>query len=186
MLSERVEFAVTTMLEAHGLGRRKTGRNLQATHVLAVGIIVRDFGFDEDTVIAAILHDTLEDTPIDRAVIARRFGEEVLATVEDVTEPPRATAWRLRKERYIAQVRDTPRERARAVASADKIHNLTTMTAGLEAEGRGFAGVFTAGLDDMMWYHETVHRTLADIWSHAILDEHRRRLDRFLTVARAA
>ena len=55
MLSPRIELAITTMLEAHGLGRRKSGQSCEATHVLAVGLIVKDFGFGEDAVISGIL-----------------------------------------------------------------------------------------------------------------------------------
>ncbi|MBM41202.1 MAG: hypothetical protein CL483_04665 [Acidobacteria bacterium] len=184
MLSPRIELAITTMLEAHGLGRRKSGRSFEATHVLAVGLIVKDSGFNENAVIAGILHDTLEDTDLERKIIERRFGPDVLATVEDVTEPPRRVSWRTRKDSYITQIRDTPRDDARAVASADKIHNLSSMVAGLEEYGPSFADVFTAGLSDMVWYQETVHQTLAERWSHDILDEHERELTRFVEIAR--
>ena len=186
MLSPRVELAITTMLEAHGLGRRKAGPNFEATHVLAVGIVVRDHGFDEDAVIGGILHDTLEDTELHRDVIRERFGSHVLAVVEDVTEPPRRMPWRDRKETYIARLRASPRDASRAVASADKIHNLSSMTAGLDTQGRAFTEVFTAGLDDMVWYQQTVHRMLTDVWRHPILDEHGRRLERFLAATKAA
>ena len=88
MYSERVELAVTTALEAHGLRRRKAGRGFEAAHAASVALIVGDFGFDEDTVIAALLHDTLEDTDLAPSVIRERFGGLVLAMVEDVSEPP--------------------------------------------------------------------------------------------------
>ena len=183
MYSPRIESAITTMLEAHGLGRRKAGRGFEATHVLSVALIAQDFGFDEDTVVAAILHDTLEDTPLDPDVIRRRFGDHVLSVVEDVTEPPRVHPWRVRKEAYIERLRASPRDGARAVASADKIHNLSSLVAGLETRGAAFIHAFTTGIDEMVWYQQSVHRMLADTWSHPILDEHRRRLDRFLSVA---
>ncbi len=186
MLSPRIELAITTMLEAHGLGRRKSGQSFEATHVLAVGLLVKDFGFGEDAVISGILHDTLEDTDLERTVIERRFGAHVLATVEDVTEPPRGTRWRARKETYIAQLRDTPRDDARAVASADKIHNLSSMVTGLEAQGPSFADVFTAGLSEMVWYQETVHQTLSERWRHEILVEHEKQLTRFVEIARSS
>ena len=186
MFSPRVELAITTMLEAHGLGRRKAGRGFEATHVLSVALIVGDFGFAEDAVVAAILHDALEDTPLERDVIRERFGERVLAIVSDVTEPPKTVPWHARKETYIAQLRRSPREEARAVASADKIHNLSNMATGFETRGRAFADAFTTGIDGMTWYHRRVHRMLADTWAHPILDEHGRRLDVFLAAARVA
>ena len=186
MFSPRVELAITTMLEAHGLGRRKSGRGFEATHVLSVAMIVGDFGFAEDAVVAAILHDALEDTTLERDVIRQRFGERVLAIVTDVTEPPKTVQWRARKESYIKHLRQSPRDEARAVASADKIHNLSNMVIGFETLGLAFADAFTAGTDSMIWYHQQVHRMLVDSWAHPILDEHGRRLDLFLAAARAA
>ena len=172
------------MLEAHGLGRRKAGRGFEATHVLSVALIVQAFGFDEDTVIAAVLHDTLEDTSLDPDVIRRRFGDHVLAVVEDVTEPPRTRPWRARKEAYIERLRASPRDAARAVAAADKIHNLSSLADGIGTRGPAFIDAFTTGIDEMIWYQQCVYGMLSDTWSHPILDEHRRRLDRFLAVAR--
>ena len=186
MFSPRVELAITTMLEAHGLGRRKSERGFEATHVLSVAMIVSDFRFAEDAVVAAILHDTLEDTTIERDVIRQQFGERVLAIVDDVTEPPKSVAWRARKETYIEHLRRSPRDEARAVASADKIHNLSNMVTGFETHGRAFADVFTSGIDGMVWYQRQVHGMLVDTWTHPIVDEHGRQLERFLAAARAA
>ena len=154
MYSLRVELAVSTMLEAHGLRRRKAGRGFEATHATAVAMIVADFGFDEDTIVAALLHDTLEDTDLDPNVIGSRFGDVVLAVVQDVSEPPKPIAWRDRKEAYIEQLRVTPRDGARAVASADKIHNLSKMTRGLRTYGSTFVRPFSASLEEMILVSE--------------------------------
>ena len=185
MYSARIERAVTTMLEAHGLRRRKAGRGFEASHALAVAFIAADFGFDEDTVIAALLHDTLEDTDLDPRVIAERFGEPVLRMVEDVSEPPRPARWKMRKLAYIEQLRTTPRTGSLAVASADKIHNLTTMAAGIEKHGRAFLDAFTAEPREMLWYQNAVYDLAAGRWSHTILKEHGRRLAVFARAAGA-
>lgn len=179
MYSPRVELALTTVLEAHGLRPRKAGRGFEVTHVTSVALITADYGLDEDTIIAALLHDTLEDTALDPQVIRERFGELVLGMVQDVSEPPKPMRWRARKEAYIEQIRRTPRMGSLAVASADKIHNLTKMATGLRARGLEFAGAFNARLDAMRWYHHAVLDVAAARWDHAILDEHRRRLDTF-------
>ena len=184
MYTPRVELALATVLEAHGLRRRKAGRGYETTHVTSVAWITADYGFDEDTVIAALLHDTLEDTALDPQVIRSRFGDPVLAMVRDVSEPAKTQPWRVRKEAYIEQLRQTPRLGSLAVASADKIHNLTKMADGLRTGGLAFAGAFTAGIDAMQWYHHTVYEMAAARWSHAILDEHRRRMNAFEAAAR--
>ena len=144
-----------------------------------MALITADHGFDEDTVVAALLHDTLEDTALDPQVIRERFGGLVLGMVQDVSEPPKPRPWRARKEAYIEQLRRTPRMGSLAIASADKIHNLTKMAKGLKSGGLEFARPFSAGLDAMRWYHHAVLDMAAARWEHAILDEHRRRLDAF-------
>lgn len=183
MYSERVQLALTTMLEAHGLRHRKAGGGYEAAHAASVAMIVGDYGFDEDTLIAALLHDTLEDTELAPSVIRTRFGEHVLAMVEDVSEPPRPAPWRERKLTYIEQLRVTSRDGSLAVASADKIHNLSNMIAGLRAEGAAFASAFTAGLAAMEWYQRAVYDLLRDRWQHTILDEHGRQLETFTVAA---
>ena len=150
MYSARFENAVTTMLEAHGLSRRKAGRDFEASHAFSVATIVADHGFEEDTVIAALLHDTLEDTDLDPAVIEQRFGVLVLDMVRDVSEPPMPRRWRDRKLSYIEQLRTSTRHGSRAVAAADKIHNLSKMTAGLRTHGTKYIRPFTAPVEDMI------------------------------------
>ena len=183
MYSTRYENAITTMLEAHGLNRRKAGRSFEASHALSVATIVADYGFDEDTVIAALLHDTLEDTDLDPAVIERRFGRLVLDMVCDVSEPPKRQRWRDRKLTYIAQLRDSSRLGSRGVAAADKIHNLSKMTLGLRAHGTTYIRPFTAPVEDMLWYHRTVLDTLRTGWEHPILSEQANRLNAFVEAA---
>ena len=53
MYSPLIEIAITTMLEAHGLNRRKAQGGFEATHVLAVGFLVDQFGFGEEAIAAA-------------------------------------------------------------------------------------------------------------------------------------
>ena len=105
--------------------------------------------------------------------------------VQDVSEPPKPARWKTRKLAYLEQLRTTPRLGSLAVASADKIHNLTKMVVGIEARGAAFLHAFSAGLDEMLWYQNAVYDLAAARWSHAILEEHRRRLDAFLEAAGA-
>ena len=180
MYSPRLDLALTMVLDAHGLKPRKTGHGYEATHVLAVALIVADFDFPEDAVIAAMLHDTLEDTTLDRGLIRSTFGDHILAIVDDVSEPSKTLPWRERKLAYIDQLRRSPRDEARAVASADKIHNLSKLTEGIQSYGAAYLSRFNAPVDQLVWYQRTVLATLRDTWQHRILDEQARRLDAFV------
>ena len=185
MYSPRVDLAVSTALDAHGLKKRKAGKGYEASHALAVAMIVSDYGFEEDAIVGAILHDTLEDTELDRAVIGSRFGDLVLAIVEDVTEPPKGVPWRNRKEVYIEQIRRSPRDASRAVASADKIYNMSRMIEGLRSQGHSYWQPFNAPPDEMIWYQQAVLNMLQTTWRHVILNKHAGVLADFLSTARS-
>ncbi len=146
-------------------------------------MIVTDFGFNEDAIIAALLHDTLEDTEIDPLVIRGRFGDIVLEMVRDVTEPAKPRVWKERKLEYISQLCASPRVGTWAVAAPDKIHNLSKMTRWIEAKGNAYLEPFTARLPDMLWYHDAVLATLRESWNQPILDGQERRYVAFRSVA---
>ena len=59
------------------------------------------------------------------------------------------------------------------------------MVVGIESRGAAFLHAFSAGLDEMQWYQNAVYDLAAERWRHAILEEHRRRLDAFLEAASA-
>ena len=70
---------------AHGSQRRGSGESY-INHPLAVAYIVADIGLDEVSVVAALLHDAVEDTEITVADVERDFGDEVAAIVDGVTK----------------------------------------------------------------------------------------------------
>jgi guanosine-3',5'-bis(diphosphate) 3'-pyrophosphohydrolase len=80
---------------------------------------------DVETIVAAILHDTIEDTKTTRAEIAERFGEEIASVVAEVTDDKNLH----KQERKDLQVEHAPHlsRRAKAVKLADKICNLRDM-----------------------------------------------------------
>ena len=57
------------------------------THLISVSLIVRDYTADEDTLVAALLHDTLEDTDYTAEELREDFGDTVTNYVEILTEP---------------------------------------------------------------------------------------------------
>ena len=70
---------------AHAGQTRKSGEPY-ITHPVAVAGVLAELGMDAETLIAAILHDTIEDTPLTGADIAAEFGESVAELVEGVTK----------------------------------------------------------------------------------------------------
>ncbi len=127
--------------DAHA-GQTRSSGEPYVGHPLEVARIVADLHMDADTVVAALLHDTLEDTPIEADAIQKEFGSEVAQLVEGVTKlrlnvNPEATprqkaaaekersAESLRKM-LLAMAQDV---RVMVIKLADRLHNMRTLTA---------------------------------------------------------
>ncbi|WP_251277041.1 HD domain-containing protein, partial [Enterobacter hormaechei] len=70
---------------AHAGQTRKSGEPY-ITHPVAVAQVLAELGLDVEALIAAILHDTIEDTPLTREALAAEFGEPVAELVDGVTK----------------------------------------------------------------------------------------------------
>lgn len=96
-------------------------------HPEEVAAIVRDAGLSDDAIAAALLHDVVEDTPIENAEIMRWFGKRVGSYVDDLTDVPlsagnRATRKAIDRERIAAAGYEP-----QTIKAADLISNTTTI-----------------------------------------------------------
>ena len=122
--------AFETGAVAHEGQTRKTGE-AYILHPVAVARILANMRMDYSSVAAAILHDTIEDTPLTRAEIESRFGEEIAELVDGVTKLDKmkfrsrheADAESFRKL-MLAMSRDL---RVIFIKLADRMHNMRTM-----------------------------------------------------------
>jgi (p)ppGpp synthase/HD superfamily hydrolase len=166
-LSEALVFA----RHLHRDQVRKSSGVPYFAHLMAVAAHVMEMGGDADTVVAALLHDAIEDQAASypgafgmpgpqhlRAVIARDFGPRVLGLVEELTEtdedpkPP----WRARKDAYLAHLKVASREAA-LIALADKIHNARATLRGLIADGREATwAMFNADPESQFWWYDAL------------------------------
>src|SRR6478672_8972352 len=117
---------------AHAGQTRKSGEPY-ITHPVAVAQVLAEQGLDVETLVAAILHDTIEDTPLARGDIASEFGETVAELVDGVTKLDKlqfadrqeAAAESFRKM-LLAMARDL---RVILIKLADRLHNMRTLGA---------------------------------------------------------
>nr|WP_151084869.1 bifunctional (p)ppGpp synthetase/guanosine-3',5'-bis(diphosphate) 3'-pyrophosphohydrolase [Nocardioides cynanchi] len=123
-----IERAYRTAEEAHGNQMRKSG-DRYITHPLAVATILADIGMTEPTLVAALLHDTVEDTPYTLDQLRSDFGDEVAILVDGVTKLDKvqygdsAQAETIRKM-IVAMSRDI---RVLVIKLADRLHNMRTV-----------------------------------------------------------
>jgi (p)ppGpp synthase/HD superfamily hydrolase len=168
-LGEALKFAA----DQFRFRRRKGSDQPYLTHLLAVATLVMEHGGTEDQVIAAVLHDYLEDIPgASHDELATRFGERVAAIVEtlsDATDAQNKAPWKPRKERYLARLREASEE-VKLVSAADKLHNAVTILRDRAEVGDAVFARFSVPRDETLWYYREVVRALSHRYAHPLVD----------------
>ena len=126
----RVRAAFEVADRAHSGQRRKSGTPY-VTHCVAAATICAQMGLDEDSVVAALLHDCIEDTSLTHDDISRQFGSEVADIVEGVTKLTRVQ-FTSREDEQMENLRKMLMAMAKdirviLIKIADRLHNMRTM-----------------------------------------------------------
>lgn len=138
----RIRYAYFVAEEAHA-GQVRTSGEPYVTHPLAVAAILAELKMDDDTLIAALLHDTLEDCPsMSRERLSELFGEDVAKLIEGVTKlrfkPQEGQNERQRVAAETNRAAESLRKMLLAMAQdvrvmiiklADRLHNMQTLDA---------------------------------------------------------
>src|SRR3990167_581422 len=128
---EQIHQAYLTALDAHRGQVRQTGEPY-ITHPVSVACILADMKMDHHSIVAALLHDVIEDTKIQKNDIEKNFGPEVADLVDGVSKltqiefisRAQAQAENFRKM-VLAMARDI---RVIIVKLADRLHNMRTLS----------------------------------------------------------
>lgn len=157
LIYRAIEFAA----RAHRTQMRKGSDTPYISHPYSVGLILTRAGFDPEVVAAGILHDTVEDTAVTPEDLREYFGEKVASIVEGCSEPHREAHWEERKAHTISYLKSAPYE-IRAVACADKLHNLSTIADEYAISGDYVWGRFKRGRQQQEWYYRSLAEVLCD------------------------
>ncbi|MEV6208967.1 bifunctional (p)ppGpp synthetase/guanosine-3',5'-bis(diphosphate) 3'-pyrophosphohydrolase [Kitasatospora sp. NPDC051914] len=128
VLLKEIEKAYAVAEKWHRGQKRKSG-DPYITHPLAVATILAELGMDAPTLMAGLLHDTVEDTDYGLETLRRDFGDSVALLVDGVTKLDRvkfgeaAQAETVRKM-VVAMAKDP---RVLVIKLADRLHNMRTM-----------------------------------------------------------
>ncbi len=155
MMMTRFDEAYLFASDLHRGQRRKGAGTPYIAHLIQVAGLVLEAGADEDTAIAALLHDAVEDQGglATRDAVATRFGERVARIVDgcsdsdDSPNPP----WLARKQAHIARIANESPE-VRLVVTADKLHNTRAIIADYRREGEALWSIFHGRRDGTLWY----------------------------------
>lgn len=166
----RTESALRLALQAHTNQTRKTDGSPYVIHPIMVAHLLTQHGAGEDVIVAALLHDVLEDTNVTAAEVSAIGGESVLKIVEAVSEN-KDLPWEERKEAYVHQVVQGG-ESVWLVSVADKIHNAESLLDHLALVGEEAWSVFNRGKESKLWFENLLHFELRNVWQHPLLDHY--------------
>ncbi|WP_152051441.1 HD domain-containing protein [Tautonia marina] len=152
-LSPRFERALRWATIWHDGQHRKASPTPYVQHPIAVAWILDRLGYDEDVVIAALLHDVVEDTEATLDDIRERFGDRVADLVAHCSERKtddegRQRPWIDRKRDHLEALMAAP-EASKAIVLADCLHNMRSMVDDLAQEGEPFWNRFNARRDQI-------------------------------------
>lgn len=125
IVSKKIVQALEFAAQAHEGQYRKGKKIPYISHPASVGFILQSLGYTEDTVIAGILHDVIEDTDKSLKDIEELFGSEVGRIVLCVTET-KNPIWLDKKNEYIEKVSQSD-EKTKAVSAADLLDNARSL-----------------------------------------------------------
>jgi (p)ppGpp synthase/HD superfamily hydrolase len=174
--SDRINHALAFAAKHHDQQVRKGTRLPYLTHPANVALILTRYGQPDDTVIAGILHDVIEDTVREaysremlEQRISEKFGAEVLATIHQVThrrvdDDGVELSPSDRKQDYLERLAHAS-DAARWVCAADKLHNAATIVADLRrtVDPDSVWSRFKVGKDGTLRWYRDVHDRLAAI-----------------------
>ena len=129
---QKLALAYNFADDAHAGTTRKSGEPF-ISHPVEVAIILADLKMDSDTLCAALLHDTVEDTDVTCEQVAEIFGEGVERLVDGVTKITRVEVETLSdkqaatiRKMFVAMSKDI---RVIVIKLADRLHNMRTLAA---------------------------------------------------------
>lgn len=161
--TSRLDAALRRSAWAHEQqGQHRKGTDIPyIIHPVGVMMIASNVTDDEDTLIACLFHDILEDVKsaiYSEEQMREEFGEQVVRIVKDVTKDESSgRSWRERSQEYLDHLLERGVDEAVVVAMADKIHNLTSILVDYEVVGDELWQRFsTKNHADQVWWYESV------------------------------
>jgi len=190
--TDKIQKGINTAVVLHNCQIRKADGLPYINHPFSVAFILTNYTDNEDTIIAGLLHDVLEDViGYGENDMRCDFGEKITSIVKEVSEdkePQMSRAeekatWQSRKEKYLINIRNGSFE-ARMVCAADKIHNMKSIIAGYEKDGEKIFKKFNAPLNKRTWFYEETFKILKNNLKNKIVDEFRKILGELKTLAK--
>ena len=128
-------------------------------HPISVGMMLEEYGYDDQVVAAGYLHDVVEDTKYTVQDIEKEFGEDIANLVMTASEPDKSLSWEERKKDSIERAKTLPL-RNKLVICADKINNMECLVIQFQKEGKRDFSRFNRGEEQQKWYQTNIYKSL--------------------------
>ncbi len=150
-----VNKAIRFAAQAHD-GQKRKGTDIPyLTHPFAVAMLLQQEGCAEDVVIAGLLHDVVEDTPVTIEQVEAEFGSRVAAIVLQCTDDATIASWQARKQALLAKLKTAPLP-VKYVACADKLHNISAIVTDYAEQGESLWVRLGRGYAEHKWYYRAL------------------------------
>lgn len=183
----KFERALEFAMKAHRGQVRKGSSVPYLVHPIETALIAMTLSDDQDVIVAALLHDVIEDTKYGAREIEMAFGARVASLVQGESENKRrgqdaSLTWKIRKQEFIDSLANKPKDE-KIIALADKLSNMRATYQGYRKNGEGFWNRFHEKRKEMhAWYYRSVAEGLrefanTDAWIeldglvHKVFDE---------------
>lgn len=175
LLNPKIQKAIYVATHEHRNQKRKMGGMPYIVHPFSIAWLLSEQTKDEDVIVSALLHDVIEDTDdYGYEDIKLDFGEKVAKIVLEVTED-KNLPWKERKAGY-AKVLESSSQESLMVATADKIHNLSSLHEEILETGKNPFGVVFKSYDESKWFFQIVYDVMEKRLENKILLEEFRSL----------
>ncbi len=161
MLTDRIAQALALAVKAHDGQNRKATSIPYIAHPMGTASIALEYGADEEQVIAALLHDAVEDGGPSYAIRIRElFGDRVATIVDGCTdgvpdENGQKSDWEVRKRTYLAHLESASSD-VLLVSGSDKLHNVRAIVEDLHSIGLQVYDRFSASKHQTLWYYDSL------------------------------
>ena len=171
IMTPRLDEAMRMAAYAHRDQVRKGTEIPYIVHPFEVMTIATSVTDDEDTLVACLLHDVLEDASgeYDRSAMERDFGARVVEIVSGVTKSDTLTDWHERSKAYLVHLQKEAPIESLIVCTADKIHNLMSILIDYETHGDVLWERFNSSKQDQLWWYQSVLEVVAERMSESPL-----------------
>ncbi len=180
-LTPKIQKAILRATQLHWDQKRKGDGYPYIIHPYSVAFIVSKYTNDEDTIVAAFLHDVLEDVKKEKyndEQMVEEFGQNVFEIVKGVSEDKDASItkleekakWEERKIKYLEHLKHDS-EGSLIICAADKIHNLQSMIDAYRIQGDKLFDKFNSPADKKLWFYGEVLKVLKAKLKNKIVEE---------------